>query len=481
MTINGLLRQQQRLANIMDSPALRLRRRINGLLRQQQRLADIMDPPALRLVRELQERNKLFQAHENILAQFRPNDTLAELSCNFNKTQQSIMDNVRKAAQPLALPVAMNQRLKSVGTELVAQTTAAAGIVEATQRSRDIVASVSSLHRQHQSIIQDHFRRTDLLRQSFRSHFLPFHNALTESATAAAGIIEATQRSRDIVASVSSLHRQHQSIIQDHFRRVELLQKSLRSDFLPLCNILTNSVAEMIRVAEAARIIPVSSLQRQFQRAMAEPLRQTEQLRKVLRLNFLPATALSSQLHDILQVKTSLAVLNPTFTGEMPAWLHDGEATTSEPEREEYLAYLFGWLVEKFYQLPQGIISLDRLLTISFFLYSVWSGSQMEKRLTEQLIAPHSEKQIVREIEEIRPNPAYRKRYVVAVTGRLRLRSEPSLKAPILASLLPNTLVEEIEQHESWSLVEFFDYKDRSVKKGWVYRDYLRAIQPEKG
>ena len=203
MTINGLLRQQQRLANIMDSPALRLRRRINGLLRQQQRLADIMDPPALRLGRELQERNKLFQAHENILAQFRPNDTLAELLRNFNKTQQSIMDNARKAVQPLALPVAMNQRLKSVGTELVAQTTAAAGIIEATQRSRDIVAPVSSLHRQHQSIIQDHFRRTDLLQQSFRSHFLPFHNALTESATAAAGIIEATRKSIEITDPLS--------------------------------------------------------------------------------------------------------------------------------------------------------------------------------------------------------------------------------------------------------------------------------------
>ena len=87
----------------------------------------------------------------------------------------------------------------------------------------------------------------------------------------------------------------------------------------------------------------------------------------------------------------------------------------------------------------------------------------------------------MRKMEEVRPSPTYRKRYVVAVTNRLRLRSEPSLEAPVLAFLLPNTLVEEIEQHESWSLVESSDYTDGSIKRGWVYRGYLRAVQLEKG
>ena len=213
---------------------------------------------------------------------------------------------------------------------------------------------------------------------------------------------------------------------------------------------------------------------------MLEPLRQTAQLRTLIGEPF-PVTAFSIQLRDILQAKTSLAVLDTTFTEEMQAWLHDGEARTSEPEREEFLAYLFGWLVEKFHQLPQGRISLDRLLAISFFLYSMWSDVQMENRLMEKLTVPASEKQIIHKMEEVRPNLPYRKRYVVAVKDRLRLRSEPSLKAPVLAFLLPNTLVEEIEQHESWSLVEFTDHTDGSVKRGWVYRDYLQAIQPEKG
>ncbi len=410
--INDLLRQQQRLANIVDSPALRLGRRINDLLRQQQRLANMMEPPALRLSRKVQERN--------------------------------------------------TQSLKSVGAELAARTTAAVAIVEATRRSIEITDPLSGFQQQFQRTMAEPLRQVEQLQKTL---------------------------SVDIVASVSSLHRQHKRIIQDHFRGVELLRQSVSSNFLPLHNALTDSAAAMVGLAEATRrsieiADPLSGFQQQFQRAMVDSLRQTEQIQKALRLSFLPVTTLSSQLHDILQAKTSLAALDPTFAGEMQAWLHDGEATTSEPEREEFLAYLFGWLIEKFQQLLQCRISpevFNTLLTVSFFLYSTWSDRQMENRLMEKLTVPASEKQIVRKMGEIRPSLPYRKRYVVAVTDRLRLRSEPSLKAPVLAFLLPNTLVEEIEQHESWSLVEFSDYTDGSVKKGWVYRDYLRAIQPEKG
>ncbi len=381
--------------------------------RQQQRLANMMEPPALRLSRKVQERN--------------------------------------------------TQSLKNVGAELATRTTAAVAIVEATRRSIKIADPLSGFQRQFQRTMAEPLRQAEQLQKTL---------------------------SVNIVASVSSLHRQHRRIVQDHFRGVELLRQSVCSNFLPFHNALTDSAAAMVRLAEGTRrsieiTDPLSGFQQQFQRAMADSLRQTEQIQKALRLSFLPVTTLSSQLHDILQAKTPLAVLDPTFAGEMQAWLHDGEATTSEPEREGILAYPWEWLVEKFQRLPQGVISLEGfiniLLAITTYLHSTWSIDQMEKRLIEQLTVSHSEKHVLYKAKGIGPNLPYRRYYVVAVTDRLRLRSEPSLEAPVLAFLLPNTLVEEIEQHESWSLVEFSDYTDGSVKKGWVYRDYLRAIQPEKG
>ena len=164
-------------------------------------------------------------------------------------------------------------------------------------------------------------------------------------------------------------------------------------------------------------------------------------------------------------MQNSLAVLDTTFVGELLSWLHDAEATRSEPEREEFLKDLFEWLAEKFQQLPQGRISLEGaigiFLSVSTFLYSTWSSSgQMEKRLTEKFMAAVSEKKIPSKIEELGPNLTYRKRYVVAVTDRLRLRKDPSLEAPILAFLLPNTLVEEIDQRENQmrSLVEVMSF-----------------------
>ncbi len=246
----------------------------------------------------------------------------------------------------------------------------------------------------------------------------------------------------------------------------------------------------MTRIAEATRrsvefSSSLSSFHQGHQRAIADLLRRTAQMQKALRINLPPVLAFSSQPYDVVQAKNSLVTLDTSFTEEFLSWLRDAETTTPEPRQEEFLAYFLGWLAEKSQRLPQGIISLESLInilvTITIFLYSTWSDGQMEKRLTEKIINVASEKRIVYKTEGIRPDPTSRKRYVVAVTDRLCLRSEPSLKAPILAFLLPDTLVEEIEQHETWSFVEFSDHADGSVKKGWVYRDYLRAIRPEKG
>ena len=509
MRIDDLLRQQQRLADIVEPPALRLSRRIDDFLRQQRRLADMMDPPALRLSREVRKTNRLFQAYENPLRQFRLRDSLAGLSHDFNRTQQSIIDNTREAARPSEmLSVAMNQSLKNAelaesaivrSAELAAVTkqtserislsaTTATRIVEAARRNIEFPDSLSGFQRQFQRLAEEPFRQIEQLQKVLIPNFFPPHNLLIDSATTATRIVEAARRNIEFPDSLSGFQRQFQRLAEEPFRQIEQLQKVLIPNFFPPHNLLIDSATTATRIVEAARRnieFPdsLSGFQRQFQRAMLEPLRQTAQLR-ALTGEFSSATAFFSQLHDILQAKTSLAVLDTTFTEEMQAWLHDGEAKTSEPEREEFLTYLFGWLIEKFQQLLQGRISLEALntlLTISFFLYSTWSNSQMEDRLMEKLTVPASEKQIVRKMEEVRPNLTYRKRYVVAVTDRLRLRGEPSLEAPVLAFLLPNTLVEEIEQHESWSLVEFSDHADGSVKKGWVYRDYLQAIQPEKG
>ena len=162
--------------------------------------------------------------------------------------------------------------------------------------------------------------------------------------------------------------------------------------------------------------------------------------------------------------------LQDALLGELPSQLYDGSA----PEREKLLFALLKWLTEKLQQFLQGRILLwvlsSILLPIFLHLHSTESNNQMEKRLAEKITDALSEKRIMRKMEEVRPNLPYRKRYVVAVTDRLRLRSEPSLKARVLASLLPNTLVEEIEQYESWSFVEFTDHTDGSVKRGWDER-----------
>ena len=426
--------------------------RINDLLRQQRHLADIVDPPALKLGHELQERSKLSQDHTILPPQFRLQDALANSLHDFNLTQRSVVDNVRQAIQPLEmLSAAAKQNFKNAelaGSDIFKRTTELAAVTK--QMSERI----------------------------------------SLSATTTARIAEATRRSVEFSSSLSSFHQGHQRAIADLLRRTAQMQKVASANFALPHHLLTESATAMTRIAEAARrgvefSSSLSSFHQGHQRAIADLLRRTAQMQKALRINLPPVLAFSSQPYDVVQAKNSLVTLDTSFTEEFLSWLRDAETTTPEPRQEEFLAYFLGWLAEKSQRLPQGIISLESLInilvTITIFLYSTWSDGQMEKRLTEKIINVASEKRIVYKTEGIRPDPTSRKRYVVAVTDRLCLRSEPSLKAPILAFLLPDTLVEEIEQHETWSFVEFSDHADGSVKKGWVYRDYLRAIRPEKG
>ena len=380
--------------------------RIDDLLRQQ-RSADIMDPPALRLSREVWETNRLFQSYENPL----PHLTLQDL---LPDPQLSLQDALSDLSQ---------------------------------LNLRDMLTDFPQLNLQDALGDLSQLTLQDLLPDPQ----LSLQDALGDLSQ----------------LTLQDLLPDPQLSLQDALSDLSQLNlRDMLTDF-PQLN-LQDALGDLSQL-NLQDLLPDPQL------SLQDALGDLSQLNLQ---DLLPDPQLSLQdaLGDLSQL-----TLQDAFLRELPSWSYDG----SDPEREEFLSTLLKWLTEKLQQFLQGRIILhvlsSILLPIFLHLHSTGSNNQMEKRLAEKIMNALSEKQIVRKMEEVRPNLTYRKRYVVAVTDRLRLRGEPSLEAPVLAFLLPNTLVEEIEQHESWSLVEFFDYKDRSVKKGWVYRDYLQAIQPEKG
>lgn len=216
--------------------------------------------------------------------------------------------------------------------------------------------------------------------------------------------------------------------------------------------------------------------------------RLTVGIREAQLIAFPPVAAMANQIADALRLKIPASALDATFTGELFERLRQAEAATSASEREQFLTEFLAWVWGKFQQLPVKRVVLHVLFEIVFLtinqMVSNWDAdqreqhwketlSQLEQRLEEKMA--ESQDKVLRKLEELQQAPATRKYHVV--TEQVRLREKPSTKARKIKSLSPNQMVEQIEQQGQWLHVEFFDYVDGKLKRGWVYKRYLQLVE----
>lgn len=119
---------------------------------------------------------------------------------------------------------------------------------------------------------------------------------------------------------------------------------------------------------------------------------------------------------------------------------------------------------------------LQILLSTIFFLYAMYSTEQMKTEIIDELSNKFNE--ILPKIEALIPKEESdtHKTFYTA-TRPLNVRSEPSVKAPIIDILYPNQTVWLIKMKEKWTYVEFFDYVEELRKTGWVYHKFLKKIK----
>lgn len=119
-------------------------------------------------------------------------------------------------------------------------------------------------------------------------------------------------------------------------------------------------------------------------------------------------------------------------------------------------------------------------------MVSNWDADQREQRLNESMsrVEQHleekisrSQEEVLRKLEELGQTSNSRRHYVVK--EKVRLREKPTTQARKIKTLSPNVMVEEIERQRQWLLVEFFDYVDGKLKRGWVYKRYLQLVQDD--
>jgi len=67
--------------------------------------------------------------------------------------------------------------------------------------------------------------------------------------------------------------------------------------------------------------------------------------------------------------------------------------------------------------------------------------------------------------------------YIVQLN--VNFRDGPSTKHSVLDVLYPNQKVRLVERKQKWIKVEFYDHVEDVHKQGWVYKKYLRLLNPK--
>lgn len=148
------------------------------------------------------------------------------------------------------------------------------------------------------------------------------------------------------------------------------------------------------------------------------------------------------------------------------------------------LLRLYDWLIEKLRNLAPGTLSYEgalnfRFSVVTFIISSVLTFQQMhegtktEERLTK-LIRQQSDR-LDETVKQLKPAQDYKTYFVVERS--VTLKTSPFSKTVVIGKLYPNQKVSLVTEKGKWIEVEYFDYVDGALKRGWVMKKYLRRIR----
>lgn len=130
---------------------------------------------------------------------------------------------------------------------------------------------------------------------------------------------------------------------------------------------------------------------------------------------------------------------------------------------------------------PKGFLSAEYYITLIFslilFVTSQYTANLSEKRVSGQI--QHLEEVIATLPSTLMPQNDDSTYYVVV--RFVNLRDKPTTKnSKVLEVLYPNLKVRLVERKGKWILVEYYDHVHDSYSRGWVFKKYLKILNPKR-
>jgi SH3 domain-containing protein len=116
-------------------------------------------------------------------------------------------------------------------------------------------------------------------------------------------------------------------------------------------------------------------------------------------------------------------------------------------------------------------------LILAFFLFylSQISSTHSEERIISRLESVQA--LVVQQLSELRVSEEVYTFYVVE--RPVNLRTRPNTKSKVLTPLYPNAKVQLIEKDSMWVKVQYFDHLEDTHRSGWVFKKYLKILNPK--
>lgn len=119
---------------------------------------------------------------------------------------------------------------------------------------------------------------------------------------------------------------------------------------------------------------------------------------------------------------------------------------------------------------------LSLVLSIILFLMSQSSSEESDELLYQRL--DRLEFTLLQNYSAAEREEAGASFYIVKKS--VNFRSGPSTKHKIFEVLFPNQKVKLVAKNSRWIEVEYYDHIDDSYKQGWVFKKYLKLLNPKK-
>lgn len=215
-------------------------------------------------------------------------------------------------------------------------------------------------------------------------------------------------------------------------------------------------------------------------------------------------TAAMEQARDSQEYR---AHFEQSFANDLLARLNDVDTAPSLEEKEQHFLSVLRWLQERIKELPPSrIISyvllsllIPMILAQALNEYRALPQEQQHReemlsefdQINDQMIARDEQnnernERLSLEIQALGDQMAQYQATVEALEDRTQygvvkpvvVRVEASSKSRCLTTLQPGSLIEVIDQEGQWLYVDYFDYIDGDLDRGWVYKRNLVLVEP---